>query len=252
MTTSIIKLCVYSLDKDYNFVGLGTTEHECIKPSDKESFKLDFSFFAVNSLIRPIPYGMHLIGIIRSSKNPNAAGKVHKVYDLYNTMYDSTQTYFMAYVMPVIGTKILYIWENPELDSSYLTFDKNYKPDSINWQESILSPLYVFESRDISFSCNNFRCLPYSDKNVFDQGIKYDSYSECLAGCALKGRFIDNLLTVPTMLDVIQNPKSEITENYENTCQKPKKDYNRILLTVFITLLCVVILVAIFYCIYRK
>lgn len=252
MTTSIIKICVYSIDKSYNFVGLGTTDHECIKPVDEDSFKLDFSFFAVNSIVRPIPYGMHVLGIIRSSKNPNAAGKIHKVYDLYNTTFDSTQTYFMAYLMPAVGTKILYIWENTELDSSYFTFDKNYRPNSINWQESIFSPIYVFEGRDMSFSCNNFRCLPYSEKNVYNQGIKYDSYSDCLAGCALKGRFIDNLLTVPSMLDIIQSPKSETIESYENTCQKPKKDCNRILLNVFIILLCVVILVAIFYCIYRK
>lgn len=252
MSNSLLKICVYSLDDSYNFIGISDKVNNCIKPEKDDSFKLDFSFFAVNSIIRPIPYGMQLIGVIRSSKNSNAAGKLHIVYDLYNTKFDKTQTYFSAYVGPIIGTKPLYIWENASLDSTYVTFEKNYQPNTTNWQRSIISPIYVFDKPDLTFTCNNFRCIPYSNsENIFNNGLKYDNIDDCLSSCALKGRFINNLLTTPTLLDIIKKPESKVVEKYENNSENCNKNYSIGVITL-LSIICAVILMTIFYCIYRK
>lgn len=252
MSNSLLKICVYSLDDSYNFIGISDKDNNCIKPGKKDSFKLDFSFFAVNSIIRPIPYGMQLIGVFRSTQNSNAAGKLHIVYDLYNTKFDKTQTYFAAYIGPIIGTKPLYIWENASIDSTYLTFDKNYQPNTTSWQRSIISPIYVFDKPDLTFTCNNFRCIPYNDsKNIFNNSLKYDNLDNCLSSCALKGRFIDDLLTTPTLIDVIRKEEPNIVEKYENNSEVYNKNYNIVIITL-LSIICTVILMAIFYCIYRK
>ena len=258
MSSSLLKICVYSLEKgtSYNFVGISNTHgaewsnglnDQCIQPDVNDNWWFDFSFYAINSTIRPIPYGVSLLTLERSSKNPNAVGKVHITQDIYNKIDNTAKTYFMVYITPTVGTKTLYIWENPVLDSSYFTFDRDYQPDSPDWAQNIISPVYVFDRSTLPFSCNNFKCIPYdATKNIYEQGKLYENYNECLSACALKGRYIDNMLTIPSLLDSITEPKT--IETYSNTGQQTDINlYN--LLTIFISIVCVILLVSIFYCI---
>jgi hypothetical protein len=247
---NLIKVCVYSINKSYNYVGISTKQKdgkfECVNPvSTTVPFDFNFSFYAINPMSRPIPSGTNLIRLDRSTNNSLATGVVNIMYDIYSVKNLDTTVHFISYISPKKGTKPLYVWYNNFLDSTIFTFEDKFKGDEPGWEETMISPIYVFDYDNINFTCNNFECVPYIDsEDIFMQNNKYDNYDDCVSGCALEGRLRKNtMLVIPSLKD---NLVSTSVEGYKAPKYSTSCNSNVIMIISIITALIMAILIIVY------
>lgn len=108
-------------------------------PSQYGKWKYYHRFFAVSSLVRPIPNGLKLFNAKKLETDPFNTKDVEYAYDPFNIQENAVS--FLTWSLPVPHTVPLYLHISPD-GNSYPSFEKH--PPSIgDWKTNDMSPLYV-------------------------------------------------------------------------------------------------------------
>lgn len=107
--SDVLPFCVYHfVDKKQGIyrgyiappnLTLNSYKYECGSPPSPTGWIKKFEFYAINPMVRPIPYGMALFCANRRTTDPRDTNEVKFSYDPYNV--SDTCVYFIAYTKAV-------------------------------------------------------------------------------------------------------------------------------------------------------
>ena len=116
-TSDVLPFCVYHSGHLSFISGPSLTRskdhgvrYECVKANEESPYgewKLAFTFYAVNPMLRPIPYGMSLFCAPQRNEYPWDTVSLNTVYDPFDVMSENC-IYFITYTKPVPFTTPLY------------------------------------------------------------------------------------------------------------------------------------------------
>ena len=219
----IITICVYQhintkTDTYLTYMNYSNTNNECIPVklinplvNSKLDWKLAFSFYAINPMVKPLPAGMALFCAIKNEEPPHNIIDIKLIYDIF-TDIKLNGLYFITYTKPVPETIPLHVFTKN--NNIFINFCSNPPPCVNNignkpndtqkpisshnqytdgWVRTTLSPFFVInkhnfnqDQNNINFVCNNGVLMPYSKPidNVFNvQPINPQILSKAIVNC---------------------------------------------------------------------
>lgn len=173
----IIPYCIWHyIDLDTNtFLGY-ISEPRKYKKNDVVSFDCDLkinenwvfggTFYATAPNFRPIPVGMKILCAKKSSSVPPITRDIYLMKDPYNIKDDCV--YFATYTQPVPNTIPLYF--HSLKNNIFPSFDPNPPSKLSEWTQTIISPVFVMQTKYEKFKCINGRCIPWISeiKSLYD------------------------------------------------------------------------------------
>ena len=132
-------------NKSRNFDG--TEQLKCAPvPKEYGHWTCYGKFYALSSMIRPIPNGLKLINTEIMNKAPYSTKKIRYAYDPFDT--EDMDISLLTWTQPVPETVPLYLHISP-LGTSYPSFSKIPHGDNKElWTLNRLGPLYVLVDKD--------------------------------------------------------------------------------------------------------